>query len=129
MQIPYREQYQKKIGEELVYLKELRLANNQLNGTLPGTLQYLTDLSIVSLNGNSLQGAVSGLIQSAPAIDKLKHIDLSSNNFTGTIPDIFVFQSPLEKLFLNNNQFNGTIPQSLYSSPSLQKIDLSNNQL
>ncbi|KAL8512246.1 hypothetical protein ACS0TY_018627 [Phlomoides rotata] len=56
-------------------------------------------------------------------------IDLSSNNFEGTIPESITHLTVLRLLNLSYNNFSGTIPPALGSMTKLEELDLSSNQL
>ncbi|CAO2819887.1 unnamed protein product [Amaranthus hypochondriacus] len=59
----------------------------------------------------------------------LRAIDLSSNNFTGEIPDIMGDLRGLQALNLSNNHLTGGIPSSLANMMDLEALDLSQNML
>nr|XP_017254428.1 PREDICTED: receptor-like protein 12 [Daucus carota subsp. sativus] len=59
----------------------------------------------------------------------LTAIDLSSNNFTGEIPESLGSLKELELLNLSNNELTGPIPQSLANLTKLESLDLSQNKL
>ncbi|XP_060967391.1 receptor like protein 26-like isoform X3 [Cannabis sativa] len=56
-------------------------------------------------------------------------IDLSSNNFSGEIPEIIGSLKALYSLNLSNNLLIGRIPPSLGTLTELESLDLSQNQL
>ncbi|XP_021843372.2 receptor-like protein 6 [Spinacia oleracea] len=56
-------------------------------------------------------------------------IDLSSNNFTGRIPDDIGDLKGLQALNLSNNNLEGRIPPSLSNITDLESLDLSLNKL
>ncbi|KAK9290083.1 hypothetical protein L1049_008247 [Liquidambar formosana] len=59
----------------------------------------------------------------------LKRLDLSFNNFHGSIPSAFGNLSELEFLDLSLNKFGSSIPQELGSLRNLRSLNLSNNLL
>ncbi|KAL5556236.1 hypothetical protein UlMin_038472 [Ulmus minor] len=78
------------------------------------------DLSHRELRGNvSLVSELKGL----------KWLDLSSNNFHGSIPSAFGNLSELEFLDLSLNKFEGLIPVELGGLKNLRSLNLSNNLL
>jgi Leucine-rich repeat (LRR) protein len=83
-------------------LTSLNIAENQLSGSLPGTLKFLTNL---------------------------QRLELDQNSFDGTIPDELVFLTNLETLTLSNNQLSGSIPKEALQLKALRVVDLSYNQL
>ncbi|KAG9453535.1 hypothetical protein H6P81_006439 [Aristolochia fimbriata] len=56
-------------------------------------------------------------------------LDLSNNNFTGTIPDVIGNLSLLYVLNLSRNALSGPIPASIANLTELESLDLSHNQL
>ncbi|KAM0998330.1 hypothetical protein EV2_008376 [Malus domestica] len=103
-------------------LTRLDLKHNDLSGSLapdslPPSLQYL------SLSWNRLSGPVDRLLN---RLDQLNYLDLSMNQFTGTIPGrIFTF--PITNLQLQRNSFSGQILPD--NQVSIATIDLSYNRL
>ncbi|KAG2683479.1 hypothetical protein I3843_10G032000 [Carya illinoinensis] len=78
------------------------------------------DLSRRNLRGNAtLISELKGL----------KWLDLSSNDFHGSIPSAFGNLSELEFLDLSLNKFDGSIPRELGSLNNLRTLNLSNNLL
>ncbi|XP_056176527.1 receptor-like protein 6 [Syzygium oleosum] len=59
----------------------------------------------------------------------LNVIDLSSNNFTGGIPNSVGSLTELQLLNLSNNALRGPIPLSLANLTGLESLDLSSNKL
>ncbi|KAL8538201.1 hypothetical protein ACS0TY_000243 [Phlomoides rotata] len=56
-------------------------------------------------------------------------IDLSSNNFIGSIPDSLSNLTSLRLLNLSHNSIHGSIPPALGHMTNLEQLDLSSNQL
>uniref|UniRef100_A0A2N9F9J0 Uncharacterized protein n=1 Tax=Fagus sylvatica TaxID=28930 RepID=A0A2N9F9J0_FAGSY len=101
----------------------LKFYSNKLQMTLPippsSTLIYL-------VGRNMLHGEIPPLICS---LSSLRSLDLSSNNFSGTLPHCLGnFSSSLNKLKLRNNSFRGIIPQICSKGSRLRMIDLSQNR-
>lgn len=78
------------------------LFNNNLNGTVPGSMEDLT---------------------------KLRSLKLFVNNLTGPFPDIWTNMSDLEFIDLSNNQFTGTMPSSLGNLLKLTTLYIENNDM
>lgn len=103
-------------------LTRLDLKHNDLSGSLwatslPPSLQYL------SLSWNRLNGPVDRLLT---RLNRLNYLDLSLNQFTGTIPsNIFTF--PITNLQLQRNLFSG--PVRPFGQVSITTVDLSHNSL
>ncbi|OEL18305.1 putative leucine-rich repeat receptor-like protein kinase [Dichanthelium oligosanthes] len=101
--------------------KFLDLADNQISGTLPATLEFMAAENMV-LSNNRLHGTVPKFPRN------ITRIDISKNSLSGTLPSDF--GAPwLEDLMLYNNSISGTIPSSLCSLEYLLVLDLSTNML
>ncbi|KAF8032123.1 hypothetical protein BT93_D1136 [Corymbia citriodora subsp. variegata] len=57
------------------------------------------------------------------------NLDLSSNDFIGSIPEELSFLSGLHGLNLSHNRLSGGIPIGIGNMTSLESLDLSNNKL
>ncbi|KAM5550985.1 putative LRR receptor-like serine/threonine-protein kinase [Rosa sericea] len=136
---------------EISRLYNLFLSYNQLSGTIPSCLGNLTLLSSLVLESNKLQGGIplslgncwnllalvlsqnklSGPIPEEvlrlPSLSQV--LDLSSNHFSGYIPNEVGFLSKLASLDLAENRFFGNIPQSLGACIGLTSLHLNRNLL
>ncbi|WP_353573137.1 LamG-like jellyroll fold domain-containing protein [Candidatus Albibeggiatoa sp. nov. BB20] len=121
-------------------ISALNLSNNNLQGTLPQELAVLTDMGVLSLNANKLQGEMpdlsplsnlerlqlgnNGLSGSIPDLDtlvSLEYLDISDNpNITGNIPKLDGLNQ-LENVFLDNTGLTGELPD-LSGVPNLHNI-------
>ncbi|OMP06585.1 hypothetical protein COLO4_08059 [Corchorus olitorius] len=103
-------------------LTRLDLKHNALSGTLaPDSLP--PSLQSLSLGWNQLTGPVDQLLS---RLDQLNYLDLSLNQFTGTIPSrIFTF--PITNLQLERNLFTGAVQPS--DQVTISTVDLSHNRL
>ncbi len=128
-------------------LMQLILTLNQLEGTVPASFKELQHISIVSLSSNKLWGNLldwlspfqlshisqlggssnlfSGTFPVVTNLTNLIYLDLSDNNFHGSLPDIFYHSNGFEFLFISNNHFTGILP---LFPPSIFDIDVDNNQ-
>ena len=88
------------IADDQGRVMRLRLASNNLQGTLPGALGNLSNLETLRLDGNSLSGLIP------PEIGKLSSLEtlsLGSNNLEGPIPSELGNLTSLETLRLDGN--------------------------
>ncbi|KAK9282058.1 hypothetical protein L1049_004970 [Liquidambar formosana] len=103
-------------------LTRLDLKHNDLSGSLspsslPPSLQYL------SLSWNRLTGPLDRLLTQ---LDRLNYLDVSMNQFTGTVPGR-VFTFPITNLQLQRNSFSG--PVQPVDQVTITTVDLSYNRL
>jgi len=66
-------------------IKRIFMANNHIQGTIPSALQYLYNLSVLSLGNNLLTNCVP---DSIGALHSLQGLSLSRNTFIGEIPSL-----------------------------------------
>ena len=88
-------------------LEELRLAGNDLSGTIPSEL-----------------GNITG--ENSPT---LRILDLCQNRLSGAIPPRLGNLTSLQQLHLDRNQLSGAIPPELGNLTGLAVLDLSDNEL
>ncbi|KAI7753876.1 hypothetical protein M8C21_025632, partial [Ambrosia artemisiifolia] len=108
----------------LTSLEYLDLSGNRLTGMLPETIKVLYSLTYLSLSDNKLSGNIpNGLFELG-----FERIDLSRNEFTGSIPvgSSKLFES-LESLDLSGNRFTGDIPAEIGLNSKLRYLNLSWN--
>lgn len=98
----------------------------RLNGTIPRSLQRLTQLHQLVLDDNNLGGELPSLLH---RLSSLKNLSLSHNRLTGEIPRSLGLLLALQSLDLSHNNLSGLIPGSIANLPALQKLDLSGNAL
>ncbi|XP_058077101.1 LRR receptor-like serine/threonine-protein kinase ERL2 [Magnolia sinica] len=103
-------------------LTRVDLKHNDLSGpigasALPPSIQFL------SLSSNRLSGTIDRLLV---RLNRLNYLDLSINQFTGSIPGrVFAFR--MSSLQLQRNLFSGPIQPS--SQVTIQTVDMSYNRL
>ena len=114
------------ITDENDRVVELDLSENDLNGTIPSELGYLTYLEVLYLSENQLSGTIP------PALGILSHLielGLWSNELTGTIPPELGRLANLEVMYLGDNELSGTIPTELGNLANLEYLGLNSNKL
>ena len=89
------------------YTTELNLYNNNLTGTIPSEIGYLSSLTRLDLTYNQLTGNIPSEIGN---LTNLTFFSLKDNAFNGTIPSEIGNLTNLNVLRLANNQLNGEIP-------------------
>ena len=110
-------------------ITELRLSNHNLAGTLPATPDWaavFTDLELIDLSRNKLQGAVPA-VSGMPKLKTLRLYDNAAPGFQSSLPA--VANTPaLETVSAYNSGFTGAIP-ALVNLPNLAAFNARNNQL
>ncbi|KAL9225758.1 hypothetical protein vseg_001646 [Gypsophila vaccaria] len=107
-------------------LEYLSLGQNKLHGTLPVSLFNLSFLHDLVLWGNKLSGQLPPHV--GTSVSSLTWLDLSENNFSGSISTITNF-TRLEQLYLHKNSFTGKVPHSFQQFQNLNYFALSYNYL
>ncbi|KAJ9562795.1 hypothetical protein OSB04_007955 [Centaurea solstitialis] len=128
----------------LTFLRELDLARNYLNGTIPASFGRLP-LTILSLLGNRLSGPIPGEIgdistleeiviednllggqlpQNLGRLTRLRRFLASANNFTGTIPASFGNLTNMEDFRIDGSTLSGRIPDFIGNWTKLVRLDL-----
>ncbi|ESR55656.1 hypothetical protein CICLE_v10023513mg, partial [Citrus x clementina] len=105
-------------------LKYLDLSHNKLAGNFPTwLLENNTKLELLYLVNNSFSG-----FQLTSAQHGLLSLDISSNSFTGELPQNMDIVLPkLVYMNVSKNSFEGNIPSSIGKMQGLRFLDVSNN--
>ena len=88
----------------------LNLSYNELTGSIPPEIGYLTNLTYLYLNNNQLTGEIPSEIGN---LTNLTWLLLHNNELTGSIPPEIGNLTNLEYLWLYSNQLTGEIPESI----------------
>jgi hypothetical protein len=110
----------------LTNLTYLRLAWNQLGGSIPPELGTLTTLTHFDLAINQLSGSIPVELSN---LSSLTYFDLGWNQLSGSIPPELGKLSNLGDLRLYANNLNGSIPPELGNLSDLFFLELYGNQL
>jgi len=111
-------------------LEKLNLRNNLLSSKLPDELGGLKKLRELILKNNAISGELLDFKDNEILFD----LDLSDNEFTGSVPSNLLKDlidqnaNKLIDIDLSFNQLTGPIPKSLYSAKKLN-IDLGGNAI
>ncbi|GLJ08286.1 hypothetical protein SUGI_0085630 [Cryptomeria japonica] len=107
---------------EFPELFHLNLSSSELTGRLPLKLAA-KNLGFLDLHNNSLEGAVP----LPPA--SILYLDMSDNNFTGSIPgDITTYLQSADVFSILRNKTSGRIPDSICTT-TMRVLDLAGNKL
>ena len=112
-------------------VRKIVLIDNDVGGTIPGELSFLTELEELVIQTTATAGyfnVVEGFLPSALGdLKNLKILRISGHEIRGPIPNEWAGLTSLEVLDLSNNLLDGRIPQGVSTINSLQEIDLSSN--
>ncbi len=108
------------------HVTELHLGSNQLNGTIPASLNALTNLEELWLSSNQLAGDIPPELGD---LSSLRDLYLNDNVLAGTIPPQLGSLGNLEVLYFYTNELIGTIPPELGNLSNLWALGLGENRL
>eukprot|EP00250_Pteridium_aquilinum_P022091 c25299_g1_i1 orf=112-3003(-) len=90
-------------------IMSISLSNYSMGGEIPKTINTLTMIKQILLDGNNLVGSIPDM----SALASLETLDLSNNNLSGSIPESLTRLTNLVVLNLENNNLTGEIPAAL----------------
>ncbi|CAN1344609.1 Receptor-like protein EIX2 [Linum perenne] len=145
------------IGEKLSRLAIINLRGNKFQGGIPEELCHLQLLQILDLSHNLLSGNLPECVDNITAmanssvaesfmeyqvlvaqgqaktystiLNYVRSLDLSSNFFSGQIPEQITRLVALKYINLSRNSLSGAIPGNLAAMASLESLDFSENKL
>ncbi|KAG7594948.1 Leucine-rich repeat-containing N-terminal plant-type [Arabidopsis thaliana x Arabidopsis arenosa] len=101
-------------------LQHFDISGNKLSGDFSRAISTCTELRSLSISGNQFVGLIPSLpLKSLQYLslaenkftgDTLTGLDLSGNDFHGTVPPFFGSCSLLESLVLSSNNYSGKLP-------------------
>ncbi|MEM7575512.1 MAG: M12 family metallo-peptidase, partial [Bacteroidota bacterium] len=103
---------------------EINLTGNGLTGSLPNSINELTQLRRLNLWNNNLTGSIPSTLY---LLFNLEYIDFGNSSLTGGIAALIDNLSALEVFYVENNNLSGNLPASIYNLPNLQIIWLTGN--
>ncbi|XP_076957757.1 receptor-like protein Cf-9 [Bidens hawaiensis] len=104
----------------------LNLAFCSLN-VFPVSIRAMTGLIHLDLSSNDIHGGIPEWLEEIGR--NLVVFNISNNSISGTIPNVYEDWGELQGFILNGNQLEGKVPTSLYKCKNLRIIDLGNNFL
>ncbi|EKG20286.1 hypothetical protein MPH_02404 [Macrophomina phaseolina MS6] len=106
-------------------LRELRLAENDLEGELPESVGSLSNLEVLELQGNK----ISRLPDTMKDLVNLRALNVNTNGLS-SLPMETLASLPLVELSASKNALRGAfLPEDVSEMPRLQNLDLSGNAL
>lgn len=110
--------------EKLTNLETLELSFNKISGELPSSIGNLKHLKILAFNSNDLSGTIPASIGN---LTQLKQLHLSSNKFNGAIPATVKNLNSLEIFNVFDNQLSGILPTELTQNNNLKELMVAEN--
>jgi Leucine rich repeat len=105
-------------------VKSIALDKNNLNGTLPMELFFLSDVSTLSLSNNKITGEIP---EALAAFRLLSTLELDGNGFTGSIPASVYSMTKLTTLKVNSNKLSGTVSEDIGNLSELTVLQIYDN--
>ncbi|RVW19300.1 LRR receptor-like serine/threonine-protein kinase FLS2 [Vitis vinifera] len=105
-------------------INTLNISNNQIRGVLPNLSSQFGTYPDIDISSNSFEGSIPQLPSTVT-----RSIDLSRNNLLGEIPKEITDLLELVSLNLSRNNLTGLIPTTIGQLKSLEILDLSQNEL
>ena len=97
-------------GHRLIYLENLHLGNNLLHGDFPDSFDKAVNITVIDVTSNNFTGTIPS---SVLKLEKLQYLDVSFNRF-GSISSNLTLPS-IQFLVLAGNKFN-TTAQGLFTT-------------
>jgi Leucine-rich repeat (LRR) protein len=104
-------------------LRELKFAENGLEGDVPSSIGFLRQLEVLELQSNKLTSLPVEICE----LVRLRSLNVSDNRLASLPADFFTLL-PIVELIASKNAFRGTF-FAVDSVPHLQSLQLSNNSL
>ncbi|KAL1542392.1 hypothetical protein AAHA92_26492 [Salvia divinorum] len=110
---------------DLFSVNLLFLANNSLTGVIPTTICNISQLVVLGLSFNNLNGSIPRcLLEKSP---DLKVLNIRGNNISGVIPDAMTGKCVLKTFDVSDNNLGGEIPKSLANCSKLAVMNVGDN--
>ncbi|CAI0408216.1 unnamed protein product, partial [Linum tenue] len=109
---------------ELNYTIYLNFMWNSITGSIPKEIGKMNYLQILMLSGNRISGPLPDELGFLPNLTKFQ---LDLNQISGPIPKTFGNLEKVQHFHMNNNSFSGQLPMELYNLSALVHLQLNNN--
>ncbi|XP_020884723.1 receptor-like protein 12 [Arabidopsis lyrata subsp. lyrata] len=101
--------------------------NNSFTGNIPLTICNRSSLSALDLSYNNFTGSIPQCLSKFR--NSLTTVNLRKNNLEGNLPDIFYDGALLRSLDVGYNRLTGKLPRSLLNCTSLKFLNVDNNRI
>lgn len=105
----------------------LDLHCNNISGQIPPSISYMDGMKFLDLSNNNFCGTIPHCF--GRMNNHLLVLNLRKNSLSGIMPQSLVEQCTLEIINLNGNWFEGSLPRFLSNCMQLEVLNLGNNQL
>jgi len=122
--------FQEDDSPHLQSIKEIRMENNLLTGTLHGpSMRMIPHLETLSLSDNDLSGLIPG--EHLGMLPNLHYVYLDSNHFVGPLPSQLAQagKASILELWVQDNALSGTVPASYVRFDKLHDFFIDGNKL
>ncbi|KAL9235022.1 hypothetical protein vseg_009823 [Gypsophila vaccaria] len=116
-------------GRSFASAQFISLAENKIHGSIPKSLCDASILQVLDLSYNNFNGTIPDCLIAMTQSQALAVLNLRGNALHGVIPDKFGESCTLETLNFNMNAIDGRLPRSLANCKGLKVLDLGNNQM
>ncbi|KAF2589885.1 hypothetical protein F2Q70_00042107 [Brassica cretica] len=99
-------------------------SNNSFTGDIPLSLCNQSYIPILDLSHNNFSGSIPRCL-----FTMVKDMDLRNNNLTGTLPEIFDKTCSMTTLDFSHNQITGKLPRSLTNCVDLKVLNMEGNRI
>ncbi|KAG2726241.1 hypothetical protein I3760_01G102600 [Carya illinoinensis] len=108
-------------------LRQLSLAGNMLEGSIPSTLPRCSLLNSLNLSKNRFSGTLD-FTSGIWTLKRLRVLDLSKNALSGPVPNGIAAIHYLKEFLLSGNHFSGPLPVDTGLCPHLYRLDFGDNR-
>lgn len=136
------------LHHRLYHISKIKLPSYNLDGSIPESIEYLSNLLHLDLSSNVLVGSIPLTIANTTRMQQLKlfnnqmrgslpsgiynlsqlvNISIANNSFTGSLSNSISRLYNLQYLSISSNKFDGTIPLSIANLSSLAYLDIGVN--
>ncbi|KAK7300381.1 hypothetical protein RJT34_11225 [Clitoria ternatea] len=108
-------------------LEIINLSNNLLQGMIPENIQFPSQLSILKMQFNNLQGIITE--SHFANVSMLHHADLGCNSLALTFSENWVPPFQLDVIYLSSCKLGPKFPKWLHTQKYLSELDISNAEI